>query len=62
MEHCQFETVGVCTLSDKTKEEQSHRDGGGKLHKLTYLWAKMIVYYIVLLKKVGLMKSEIASV
>lgn len=40
VEHCQFETVGVYTLSDETKQEQSHREEGWGLHKLTYLWAK----------------------
>lgn len=44
-EHCQFETE---TLSDRTKEKQSHRDGGGtSAHKLTYWWAKMIVFDII---------------
>lgn len=46
MEHCQFETVGVCTLIDRTKEEQSDGagEGGTNAHKLTCWWAKVIVY------------------
>lgn len=63
MEHCQFETVGVYTLSDETKQEQSHREEGWGLHKLTYLWAKndCILYSFINKKKVRLM-SKIASV
>lgn len=59
LEHCQFKKkkqqqkkkpVRV-TLSDRTKEEQSHREGVWEkkiAHKLNYWWAKMIVFVIVL--------------
>lgn len=54
LEHCQSETVGVCTLrvTRQRKNKLTEIEGGGKknktnAHKLTYYSAEIIVYDIV---------------
>lgn len=46
VEHCQCETVGICTLSGRTQKEQSNRKGGGGAH-IDLLVGKMIVLDIL---------------